>query len=85
MKTSATESAYYSIRGVPREVDHTLRAMAARRGTSLNRLVVEELTRAALGNTQKADFSNLVGRWVPDPGFDDVISSQRQIDPEKWK
>ena len=85
MKMSVTDSAYYSIRGIPREVDHTLRDMAARRGTSLNRLIGEELTRTALGSIQKADFSDLVGRWVPDPGFDDVISSQRQIDREKWK
>ena len=48
-------------------------------------LTVEELTKTALGSIQKADFSDLVGTWVPDPGFDDVISSQRQIDPEKWK
>ena len=33
----------------------------------------------------KTDFSDLVGKWVPDPEFDQVIASQRQIDADKWK
>jgi hypothetical protein len=47
--------------------------------------VVEELTRATIGRTRKSDFSDLVGQWTPDPAFDEVIASQRQIDWEKWK
>lgn len=85
MSKHAKVSLHYTIRGIPPEVDHALRAKAAQRKQSLNRVVLDELTRALIGKPVKADFSDLVGRWVPDPGFDDVIDSQRQIDSDKWK
>jgi hypothetical protein len=75
----------YTIRGVPPEVDKVLREKAARRGQSLNQAIVEELVGATIGRKKKADFSDLVGRWTPDPGFDEIIASQRQIDWDKWK
>jgi len=75
----------YTIRGVPREVDRALRQKAAKRKTSLNRIVVEELSEAALGATKRADFSDLVGKWAPDPEFDEVLAAGRRIDTEKWK
>ena len=81
----ALETVQYTIRGVPREVDRALRAKAAQMKISLNQVVVNELTRATIGHTRKADFSALVGQWTPDPEFDDIIASQRQIDWEKWK
>ena len=73
----------YTIRGIPPEVDRILRQRATRRKQSLNQVVVDELTTAAQG--RKADFSDLVGQWTPDPGFDDVLAAQRQIDKDKWK
>jgi hypothetical protein len=79
------DSIQYTIRGVPREVDRALRKKAAQSRMSLNQVVVEELTRAMIGRTRKADFSDLLGKWTPDPEFDDVIASQRQIDWDKWK
>lgn len=85
MGKQAKSSFHYTIRGVPAEVDHALRVKAAQRKQSLNRVVLDELTRAVVGNPVKADFSDLVGKWVSDPGFDKVISSQRQIDAGKWK
>ena len=75
----------YTIRGIPAEVDRVLRKRAARRKQSLNQLIVEELTAATLGERPKADFSDLVGRWTPDPAFDETVASQRQIDWDKWK
>jgi hypothetical protein len=75
----------YTIRGVPPEVDRALRTKAAQLKISLNQIVVDELTRATIGRTRKADFSGLVGQWTPDPEFDEVIASQRQIDWDKWK
>ena len=81
----AKSSVHYTIRGVPAEVDHALRVKAAQRKQSLNRVVLDELTRALIGKPVKTDFSDLVGKWVPDPGFDKVIASQRQIDADKWK
>jgi len=75
----------YTVRGVPKEVDRALRAKAAQLKISLNQLVVNELTQATVGRPRKADFSALVGQWTPDPEFDDIIASQRQIDWDKWK
>jgi hypothetical protein len=83
--TLAHENVQYTIRGVPQEVDRVLRQKAAHLKISLNQVVVDELTRATIGGARKADFSGLVGQWTPDPGFDEVIAAQRQIDPEKWK
>ena len=74
----------YTIRGIPPEVDHALRSKAAQRKQSLNRVVLDELTRALIGRPLKADFSDLVGKWTPDPAFDEVVASQRPIDFEKW-
>ena len=85
MNRPSDSPVHYTIRGVPPEVDRALRQKAARQKLSLNRVVLLELTRASIGNTAKADFSDLVGKWQPDPGFDEVIASQRQIDPDKWK
>ena len=75
----------YTIRGVPKEVDRILRTKAAQLKISLNQLVVNELTHATIGRPRKADFSALVGQWTPDPEFDEIIASQRQIDWDKWK
>jgi len=75
----------YTIRGVPKEVDHALRQRASRRKQSLNQLIVEELTHVAVGERPRADFSDLVGRWTPDPAFDEMLASQRQVDWDKWK
>lgn len=75
----------YTIRGIPNEVDAALRRKAKQAKKSLNRLIVDELTSAMVGREKKVDYSNLVGRWTNDPGFDEIIASQRQIDPEKWK
>ena len=75
----------YTIRGVPPEVDQALRKKAARLKQSLNRVVIEELTRATTGRVQKSDFSSLAGKWTPDPAFDAIIAAQRQIDADKWK
>jgi hypothetical protein len=79
------ESVQYTVRGVPPEVDGALRKKAAQLKISLNQVVVAELTRATIGRPRKADFSDLVGQWTPDPAFDEIIASQRQIDWEKWK
>ena len=75
----------YTIRGVPREVDRLLRQKAAQRKQSLNQVIVEELSAATAGRRCREDFTDLVGQWTPDPGFDKIIAAQRQIDPDKWK
>jgi len=77
-------SVQYTIRGIPLEVDRVLRQRAARRKQSLNRVILEELTVAAIGGQPKADFSDLAGRWTPDPAFDEILAAQRQVDRDKW-
>jgi len=84
-KQSRSRARHYTIRGVPPEVDAALRQKARQRQQSLNRVVLDELTRAVIGRPIKADFSDLVGKWTPDPAFDEVLAAQRQIDPEKWR
>jgi hypothetical protein len=83
--TQVHEVAQYTIRGVPADVDRALRKKAAQLKLSLNQLVVDELTRATVGHARKADFSEFVGQWTPDPAFDEIIAAQRQIDWDKWK
>jgi hypothetical protein len=85
MKAPPKKNPQYTIRGVPPEVDRALRNKAAQLKVSLNQLVVDELTRTTIGRARKSDFSSLVGQWIPDPAFDEVIASQRQIDWDKWK
>jgi hypothetical protein len=75
----------YTIRGVPREVDRVLRRRATQRKLSLNQLIVEELTAVTTGARKRADFRDVTGKWTPDPAFDEIVASQRQIDPDKWK
>ena len=75
----------YTVRGIPLEVDRILRKRATQRKQSLNQVIIDELVRAASSAIRRADFSDLVGRWTPDPEFDRVIASQRRIDPDKWK
>jgi hypothetical protein len=82
MKSQA-ESIQYTIRGIPSQVDRILRQKAARRKQSLNQVVIEELTTATQGH--KTDFSDLAGQWTPDPAFDEILATQRQIDTDKWK
>jgi hypothetical protein len=79
------KSVQYTIRKVPREVDHALRQKAAQRRKSLNQVILEELALATSGQQRRADFSHLAGKWTPDPGFDEIMAAQRQIDPDKWK
>jgi hypothetical protein len=78
------EPIQYTIRGVPREVDRFLRRQAAQRKKSLNQVILDELAVATVGQ-RRADFSDLVGRWTPDPAFDEILAAQRQIDRDKWK
>jgi hypothetical protein len=75
----------YTVRGIPQEVDRALRKKTAQRKLSLNQVVVEELTAVTTGVRKRADFRDITGQWTPDPAFDEIIASQRQIDPDKWK
>jgi len=84
MKPQARDT-QYTVRGVPQEVDRALRKKAAQRRSSLNQVIVEELTAVTTGVRKRADFRDVVGQWTPDPAFDEIVATQRQIDPDKWK
>jgi len=75
----------YTVRGIPQEVDRALRRKAAQRKLSLNQIIVEELTAGTTGARKRADFHDVAGQWTADPAFDEIIATQRQIDPYKWK
>jgi hypothetical protein len=75
----------YTVRGVPAEVDRALRERSKRQNVSINQVILDELTKATIGRRQVADFSDLVGRLQPDPLFDEIVESQRTIDPGDWK
>ena len=83
----ANAAVQYTIRGIPREVDQTLRRRARQRGISLNRLLVEELSAAGGGGQSRRyrRLKDLGGRWQNDPQFDRVLKDQRRIDPGLWK
>jgi len=85
MKVQADQPKQYTIRGIPPEVDQRLRKKAAQLKQSLNQVVVDELTRATGGRPRRSDFSDLVGRWNPDPKFDEILAAQRKIDWDKWR
>jgi hypothetical protein len=84
MKRQAREI-QYTIRGIPEEVDRALRRKATQRKVSLNQIIVEELTAGTTGVRKRADFRDIAGQWTPDPAFDEIIATLRQIDPEKWQ
>jgi hypothetical protein len=46
---------------------------------------IRSLWRNCHRSQRRADFSELAGKWVDDPAFDEIIASQRQIDPDKSK
>jgi len=77
----------YTIRGVPREVDRALRTLAHQRRLSLNRLLVEQLTDAALGAEQRRyrSLKDVAGKWQKDREFDRVLAEQRRIDRNLWR
>lgn len=67
------------------EVDRALRERAKQRKISINQLIIDELTQATIGRTQFGDFSEFVGRWAPDPSFDETIERQREIHADDWR
>lgn len=62
-----------------------LRERAQNQGKSINQVILDELTKSTIGRRKMADFSDLVGRWEPDPVFDAILENQRPIDADDWK
>ena len=34
---------------------------------------------------RRAEFSDLVGEWIEDVAFDEIVAAQRRIDPDIWE
>ena len=83
-RNAASSEIQYTVRGVPPELDRALRRKAALRRKSLNQIILEELAAGSAVGIRRADFSDVVGKWTPDPVFDETIRSQRRGDWAKW-
>lgn len=77
--------AQYTVRGVPEEVDRILRETARRRKISINQLIIEKLSDATVGEKPYTDFSDLVGQWVPDAAFDEILQDVRVVNLDDWR
>ncbi len=78
----------YTIRGIPEEVDTSLREEAALYGKSLNSTIIEKLSAEAhqLGGVSKHnDLESFAGCMAHDPDLDEALAEQRKIDPADWE
>jgi hypothetical protein len=70
-------------------VDRALRRRAAREKKSLNAILREALIREAEGAEPAGrlytDLDALAGTWRDDPGFDEAIRAQDQVDASLWR
>ncbi len=77
----------YTIRGIPEEVDTSLREEAALYGKSLNALLVEKLSETTGAGPQPKTngLEKFIGTWVDDPGFDEAMQEHEKVDPKEWE
>lgn len=78
----------YTIRSVPESLDQALRRRAEQEHKSLNRVVLEALQAAVQNEAAPKtyqDLDHLIGTWVEDPAFDEMMQMFEQIDEEEWK
>jgi hypothetical protein len=79
----------YTVRAVPAHVDRALRRKAAAEKKSLNALLREALIKEA-GVAEPSgrlytDLDALAGTWLDDPGFEEAIWVQDQVDASLWR
>jgi plasmid stability protein len=79
----------YTVRNIPEHVDRALRRKAREERKSLNEVLRQALIREA-GAVEPsvrlhADLDTLAGTWVDDPGFDEAIRAQDQVDESLWR
>lgn len=79
----------YTVRNIPAHVDRALRRKAARERKSLNEVLRHALVRDADVDHPAVrlytDLDALAGAWISDPGFDEVIRAQDQVDESLWR
>jgi hypothetical protein len=84
-----TPTRQYTVRAVPAHVDRALRRKAATEKKSLNALLREALIKEA-GVAEPSgrlytDLDGLAGTWLDDPGFDEALRVQDQVDASLWR
>ena len=79
----------YTVRNIPGNVDRALRRKAKEERKSLNEVLRDALIREAgvlePSTRSYADLDALAGTWVDDPGFDEAIRAQDQVDDSLWR
>ena len=84
-----TPTVQYTVRAVPAHVDRALRRKAAAEKKSLNALLREALIKEAgvaePSGRLHTDLDALAGTWLDDPGFDEAIRAQDQVDASLWR
>jgi hypothetical protein len=88
-RVAETPTRQYTVRAVPAHVDRALRRKAAAERKSLNAILREALIKEA-GVAEPSgrlytDLDTVAGTWLDDPGFDDAIRVQDQVDPLLWR
>jgi plasmid stability protein len=77
----------YTIRNIPAALDKALRKRAKSEGRSLNDVALDAMTEGLRlrGHPVKyRDLSDLAGRWIDDPAFDEAMKDFERINPELW-
>ena len=79
----------YTVRNIPEHVDRALRRKASEERKSLNQVLRDALIREA-GVVEPStrlytDLDSLAGTWADDPGFDETIRAQDQVDESLWR
>ena len=71
----------YTVRSVPSDLDHALRAQAKRQGKSLNEVVLDALRRGVGLDGHERRFHDLdacIGTWQEDSAFDEALKQQSE-------
>jgi hypothetical protein len=84
---AAERTVQFTVRNVPPKVASALKRKAEGSDQSLNRVLVDALTKAAGGDAPVVhhDLDALIGSWEEDPAFDEAIRAQHVIDEKLWK
>ena len=79
----------YTVRNIPAHVDRALRRKAREERKSLNEVLRDALIREAGGiepsTRLHTDLDALAGTWIDDPGFEEAIRAQDQVDESLWR
>jgi plasmid stability protein len=82
--------ATFTLRGYDADLEKALKETSARRGISVNRLILDTLRDALLGGGKKPrrydDLDSLAGTWsvAEEAEFDAAVEEFERIDGELW-